>query len=96
MMDKYGSTVEAIEAKKKQIEDARKKEEEKIKRAFDLVFNTEAGILLGRYLVQALNYNSVSNETNNSEIIGNTMRRNVYLLKIRPYLNEDVRNKIEV
>lgn len=89
------STVEAIKARNKEIEDLRKREEEKIKRAFDIVFNTEAGVLLGRYLVNVLNFATVSNEANSVEVLGNTIRRNVYLEKIRPFLNEDVRNKME-
>lgn len=96
MENKITSSVEKIKEANTELENARKSEGEKIKRAFDLVFNTEAGVLLGRYLVNVLNYNAVSNENNNAEILGNTVRRNVYLSKIRPFLNEDVRNKIEV
>ena len=87
--------VDKIEAERAAFEDAKKQEHEKIKSVMDSVFNTEAGILFGRYLVDVLNVNSVSNETNNAEILGNTIRRNVYLSKIRPYLSEDVRNKME-
>ena len=89
------STVEVIKKRNEEIKQRQKEQSEKLSNAFEAVLNSEAGIIVGRYLVSILSVNAVSDENNSAEMVANTIRRNVYISKIRPYLSEDVRNKME-
>lgn len=89
------SKIDEIESRKELKESMTKEQLDAFVRSINGIFSTEFGIHFGKLLIKYCRVFSPDNTANPQQMLEDAGKRKVYLEFIRPYLDKDIKSKLE-